>query len=41
MCIRRFAYRFVAERRAGDMNGLNAALDTSYANAPHQLDAEP
>ena len=30
-----------AERRAGDISELHAALDVSYANAPQQMDAEP
>ena len=31
----------VAERRAGDLNELHNALDSSYSNAPSQQDAEP
>ncbi|KAK4683975.1 CCR4-NOT transcription complex subunit 3, partial [Tremellales sp. Uapishka_1] len=30
-----------SERRAGDVNELNAALEISYSNAPQQIDAEP
>ncbi|WOO83433.1 General negative regulator of transcription subunit 3 [Vanrija pseudolonga] len=31
----------MAERRANDPNGLHAALDVSFHNAPTQLDGEP
>ncbi|ORX38920.1 Not1 N-terminal domain, CCR4-Not complex component-domain-containing protein [Kockovaella imperatae] len=30
-----------SERRSNDINELNAALDTSYLNAPHLEDSEP
>ncbi len=40
-CVSCCANPAVAERRAGDVNELHAALDVSYANAPQQIDAEP